>query len=518
MPTSFHIKLIDLYSGEYTVILNPVDAQEIGVRSLDRVRVMTDKGAVTALVETSETIVADDQVGILKKMAEDMDLKDGDTVRIQPTEHPQSVDYIKKKMDGHDLNTEEIRQIVDDIGKNMLSDIELSAYVSAIYMRGMTIQEVRDMTLAMVEGGETIEIDKKPVFDHHSIGGVPGNKVTLLVVPIVAAAGLIIPKTSSRAISSASGTADTLETICNVTLSAQQIKNITEDIGGVIAWGGGVNIAPADDIIIRAEYPLAIDPYAQVIASVMAKKKAVGAEYFVLDIPLGPETKVQDDETAKRYARDFIEIGRALDMEVACAITYGGQPIGRAIGPALEVKEALEALEGKPSSSSLIEKSLGLAAMLLEMGGMARPDEGKAAARKILEDGRALKKFQQIVEAQGGKANITSSDVPLGKHTKEVFARESGYVSIIHNKALVKVIRAAGAPKDKGAGMMLHKKLGDQVKKGETIYTIYSDHEGKLDTAWKLAQKLQPYITKGMILDRVTDSDMVMTHGNVKKL
>lgn len=512
---SFHIKLIDLYAGEYTVILNPIDAEELGVRNLDRVRVITDKGAVTALVETSETIIREDQVGVLKKMTVDLGLKDGDTVNLQPTEHPHSVDHIKKKMDGHELSTREIREIIEDISKNNLSDIELSAYVSAIYMRGMTLREVKDMTLAMVENGETIEIDKKPVFDHHSIGGCPGNKVTLLIVPIVAAAGLTIPKTSSRAISSACGTADVLETICNVTLSAQQIKNITETVGGVIAWGGGVNIAPADDLIIRAEYPLAIDPYAQVIASVMAKKKAVGTEYFVLDIPLGPETKVKTDELARKYARDFIEIGRGLGMEVACAITYGGQPIGRAIGPAAEVREALVALEGKKSSSSLIEKSLGLAGMVLEMGGVARLGDGPKVARKILEEGKALKKFQEIVEAQGGKPNITSDDVKMGKFTKDFLAIEGGYVSIIHNKAIVKVVRAAGAPKDKGAGMMLHKKLGDQVNKGDPLFTIYSDHEGKLETAWNTAQRLKPYITKGMILDRVNET--VMTQGNVRK-
>jgi AMP phosphorylase len=425
------------------------------------------------------------------------------------------VDYIKRKLDGHELTTPEIRGIVEDISNNILSDIELSAYVSAIYMRGMTLREVKDMTLAMVENGETIEIDKKPVFDHHSIGGCPGNKVTLLVVPIAVAAGLTVPKTSSRAISSACGTADILETICNVTLSAQQIKNITETVGGVIAWGGGVNIAPADDLIIRAEYPLAIDPYAQVIASVMAKKKAVGAEYFLLDIPLGPETKVKTDQLARKYARDFIEIGRALDMEVSCAITYGGQPIGRAIGPAAEVREALVALEGTLSSSSLIEKALGLAGMLLEMAGVARPGEGRVEAKKFLDDGRALKKFQQIVEAQGGKSNISSKDVSLGEFTKEFHAREEGYVSIIHNKAIVKVVRAAGAPKDKGAGMILHKKLGDQVDKGEPLFRIHSDHEGKIENAWKLAQKIQPYITKGMILNKVTET--VMTQGNIRK-
>jgi len=506
MPKCFRTKLIDLYAGEYAVILNPADASELGVRQLDRVRVVTEKGAVTAIVETSQSIVKDDQIGILMKMKNDLNLEEGDEVKILPTEAPQSIEFIKKKMDGRELTTEEINTIINDMAKQNLSDIEIAAYVCSVYTKGLSMREMKDACLAMVKTGEVIEIDRKPIFDHHSIGGCPGNKVTLLVVPIAVAAGLTVPKTSSRAISSACGTADIMEAICPVTLSAQQIKSITEEIGGVIVWGGGLHLSPVDDMIIRIEYPLAIDPFSMVVASVMSKKKAVGAEYFVLDIPLGPETKVRTDDMALKYSRAFIDIGAELGIETACAISYGHQPIGRAIGPILEAKEALEALEGKPSSSSLIEKSLGLAGMLLEMGNIARPGEGIKEARKILEDGRALAKFRQIVEAQGGKANIKSSDLVLGEFSKEILAKESGYVSVIHNKMITKVVRTAGAPKDKGAGMTLYKKLGDKVERGEPLFKIFADHQGKLESAWKQAEALQPYITKGMILNTITDT------------
>jgi AMP phosphorylase len=506
MPKTFRIKLIDLYSGEYTVVLNPADALELGVRQMDRVRVVTDKGAATAIVETSPSIVEDDQIGILTKMRDELNLKDGDEVKVLPTEPPQSIEFIKKKMDGRELTTEEITAIINDISKQNLSDIETSAYVTSIYMKGLSMREIKDACLAMVKTGETIEIDRKPIFDHHSIGGCPGNKVTLLVVPIAVAAGLTVPKTSSRAISSACGTADIMETICPVTLTSQQIKCITEEIGGVIVWGGGLHLSPVDDMIIRIEYPLSIDPFSMVVASVMSKKKAVGAEYFVLDIPLGPETKVRTDDMALKYSRAFIDIGAELGIQTACAISYGHQPIGRAVGPSAEAKEALEALEGKPTSSSLIEKSLGLAGMLLEMGGVARQGDGVAEARKILESGKALSKFRQIVEAQGGKANLKSEDVTLGEFSREILAKESGYVSIIHNRIITKVVRTAGAPKDKGAGMTLFKKLGDRVDKGEPIFKVYADHKGKLELAIKQCEALQPYIIKGMILNTITDT------------
>jgi AMP phosphorylase len=415
----FKVKRIALCAGEFTVILNDKDAKELGVRNLDRVRVVSPKNSITALVETTDSIVNEKEVGLLEIGFGTLEIADGEEVDVIPTTRPISVDYIKKKMQGLELSPEELRSIVKDIVDRNLSDIELAAYVTAAYINGMNLREIADLTKAMVETGDIIEIDKKPVFDFHSIGGVPGNKVTLLVVPVVASAGLTIPKTSSRAISSACGTADIFEVLTNVTLKADEIKRITESIGGVIAWGGGVNIAPADDLIIRAEYPLAIDPYSQVIASVMAKKKAVGADFFLLDIPIGQETKVADEELAKRYARDFMDLGERLNMRVECAITYGGQPIGRAIGCALEAKEALAALEGKEVAASLMEKACGLAGILLEMGGIVH-NLGKDYSRKLIEDKKALEKLKEIIQAQGGDPDVTSDDIEVGKYKFDV--------------------------------------------------------------------------------------------------
>ncbi|UCF07739.1 MAG: AMP phosphorylase [Thermoplasmata archaeon] len=498
----FKVKKINLCAGEYTVILHDRDAKELGVRNLDRVKVVGPKNSITAIVETTDAIVKEKEVGLLDIGYEFLEMSEGDEVDLIPTTRPISVDYIKKKMNAQELNQEEIRAVVKDIVERNLSDIELAAYVTATYICGMSLTEIAELTKAMVETGDTIEIDKKPVFDFHSIGGVPGNKVTLLVVPIVAAAGLTIPKTSSRAISSACGTADIFEVLANVTLKASEIKHITESIGGVIAWGGGVNIAPADDIIIRAEYPLTIDPYSQVIASVMAKKKAVGADYFLLDIPIGPLTKVPNEEMAKKYARDFMDLGERLNMRVECAITFGGQPIGRAIGCALEAREALMALEGKEVSSSVIEKASGLAGIMLEMGGVVH-GSGKDYAQKLIENGKALEKLREIIEAQEGNPEVTSDEVEEGKFKFDVISNTGGYVAHIHNKHLVKIARAAGAPKDKGAGIALNKKGGHKVDKGEVLFTIFADNERKLDHAKVVANKLPPMKIEGMILQKI---------------
>ncbi len=498
----YKVKLIDICAGEFTVILNEQDAIELGVRSLDRVKVSGPKKTIAAIVETSDTVVERGEVGLLQIGYATLELEEGQRVDIIPTTRPESVDYIKKKMRGEELTQEEIRAVVKDIVDRNLSDIELSAYVTSTYINGMDIREITDLTKAMVETGETIEFDRGPIFDFHSIGGVPGNKVTLLIVPIVAAAGLIMPKTSSRAISSACGTADIFEVLANVTLSPHQIKSISEKIGGVIAWGGGVNIAPADDLIIRAEYPLAIDPYSQVIASVMAKKKAVGADYFLLDIPIGEHTKVPDEKLARKYARDFIELGERLNMKVECAITYGGQPIGRAIGPALEAKEALMALEGKEVSSSVMEKACGLSGILLEMGGVVH-GSGKEYAKKLVREGEALKKIKEIIKAQNGDPNVTSNEVKVGEYKIDVSTKVGGYIAQIHNKHLFSVARAAGAPHDKGAGVFLNKKKGDKIEKGDVLFTIYADNNRKLDHARSVAQRLSPIYVEGMVLERI---------------
>ena len=496
----FTVKRIDLDTGTHEIILNLEDARDLSLNREDRVKVIGGKKTISAKVDITDTLIETGTIGTFRKTFRALDLEEDQKVRLMPTSKPVSVDFIRKKMDGHELTRSELEAIIKDLISGSISNIELAAYIVACYTRGMTLDETENLTNVMIETGEIIEFDRGPVFDFHSIGGLPGNKVTLLVVPIVAAGGLLIPKTCSRAISSACGTADILETIANVTLSLSDIKRISEEVGGVIAWGGAVNIAPADDLIIQVEYPLAIDPFPQVIASIMAKKKAGGAQHLLMDIPMGPGTKVEDEETARRYVNDFIEIGRRIGINVECAVTFGGQPVGAAIGPALEVKEALMALEGKDVRTSLVEKASALAGLILEAGGVASKGRGKEKAKELIKGGEALAKFREIIRAQGGNADITSDTVPMGKFTHTVVSDKEGYIDAIDNKVIVKIARAAGAPKDKGAGLWLYEKKGHKVCVGQELYTIYSDSKRKLTEAVRVARELRPLTIEGMLL------------------
>ena len=510
MEKELKAKILDIEIGRCEVTLNEEDARDLGIHPRDRVKLFFNDKSATALLNTTKTVVNAGEVGICTDLAREHKLKSGDNVTINPSERPRSIEYIRKKMDGLPLNESEFEAIVNDVVNNNLSDVEITAFISAIYINQMTVEETAYLAKKTAECGETLDLKKKPIFDKHSLGGVPGNKITLLVVPIVAAAGLTIPKTSSRAITSACGTADIMEVLAPVTFDAREMERMVNKTNAVIVWGGGANLAPADDIFIRIEHPLAIDPHYLALASVMAKKYAVGAEFVVIDLPMGPETKIKDAKEAKRYARDFIELGEKLGIEVDCAVTYGDKPIGRGVGPALEAREAMGALEGdKNTSSSLIEKSTELAGILLEADGAARKGGGKAMALEILKSGKALKKMKEIIEVQGGDPNVTSKDIEIGEHSKKVFSDGEGYVTNISNRGVVRVARMAGAPKDQGAGILFHIKKGEKVEHGALLYEIYSSSEYKLKQAVKLAKQLKPVQLEGMLLERIPDYTVV---------
>ncbi len=494
------VKLIPVKMDRASAILSQEDAQELGLLVGDRIKLIFGKKSIVADVQIATGMIERGEIGISKNVMDHLEVEEGGEIEVHPVSKPPSVEYIRKKMDGYKLKKEEIYSIIADIVNNALNEIELSAFVLSNYFYGMDMDEIEWMTRAMIETGETVRFERGTVVDKHSIGGVPGNKISLLIVPIVAASGLYIPKTASRAITSASGTADTMEVLADVCLSVDEIQEITERVGGVIAWGGATNIAPADDKIIKVEYPLSIDPHSQLLASVMAKKGAIGAQFVVIDIPVGSGTKVPDIDKGRDLANDFVTLGRRLGLNVTCAITYGSQPVGKAVGPALEAREALETLEKGKAPKTLIEKSLGIAGTLLEMAGITT--DGMEYARQVLESGKALKKFKEIIEAQGGDPNVSSESVAVGDKTYDFFSPIDGAVSKVDNKVVVKVARAAGAPKDKGAGIVLHKKIGQHVRKGDKLFTIYAEKDWKLDQAIELAMRESPVKVSGMILER----------------
>jgi AMP phosphorylase len=499
---SLSVKVLNILSGKRAAILNKLDAEGLGINLHDRIKILHENKTATVLVEISEEpeLVPRGFIGLYKEVALELGALNGEIVKVELAKTPQSVTFIRKKLKGQTLSPEEISSIVQDTVTLNLSELEIAAFLLAQEFYGMDMNEIEALAKSMLKTGDVLDLPGKAV-DKHSIGGVPGNKVSLLIVPIIASTGLLIPKTSSKAITSPSGTTDTMSVLANVEFSIEELRKIVLKVGGAIVWGGALNLAPADDIFIRVEYPLKIDPRPQMLASIMSKKAAEGISYLVIDLPTGRGAKVQTREEAYSLAQDFVELGKRMGISVKCGITYGGQPIGKAVGPALEAKEALSALEHpEEASKSLVEKSVSLAGLILEMTGYAFKGEGSKIAMEILKSGRALKKFREIIEQQGGNPNVRPDDIPVGKYKYEVTAESDGYVTLVDNTLINAIGRAAGAPLEKGAGLMLYAKQGYKVEKGQVLMEIYAERATKLQEAISICNSSRPIVVEGMLL------------------
>jgi AMP phosphorylase len=499
-------KIIDIDTGGvHKILLNSTDVGRLAIFPGERVLLRYRQDETVAIAESTQDLVEAGDVGILREVQRELGVSTDKRVEVTGDVRPTSIRAIRKKMDGRALSQEEMKAIVADLVTGRLADIDVAAFITAEQIVGLSLEETVYLARSIAEAGEKLTLGDQ-VFDKHSIGGVPGNKVSLLVVPIAAAAGLLIPKTSSRAITSASGTADTMEVLAQVEFSSAELQRIVRKVGASIVWGGALNLAPADDLFIRVEHPLLVDPRPQMIASIMAKKLSTGVQHLVLDLPTGEGCKVTTMEEARKLSHDFIHVGTELGINVHCAITYGSQPVGHTIGPALEAREALEALMGR-GPASLIEKSTGLAGLLLEMSGRAPRGGGRQLAKELLASGKALEKMRQIIEAQNGNSKVEPKDVPVGEYKHDVLAPSDGYVATLQNRALVRMARAAGAPKFPGSGIYLHAKIGTRVKKDDPVVTIYSESEGKLSDAIQIAQTVMPFTVEGMILQSLTETE-----------
>ncbi|MFH1473924.1 MAG: AMP phosphorylase [Candidatus Aenigmatarchaeota archaeon] len=479
---------IDLeVGGKYVVILNKEDADYLGVRALDRVCLTLNGKQMAAIVDITTKFTIKGEIVTNDDVSRFFGIMGGEHLEVRPQEQLESILYIKQKLSGARLEYDKIKTIIRDVVDNKISNTELTAFVTALHTQGISIDEAANLSRAMAETGKRLRLNQKIICDKHSIGGIPGDKTSLILVPIVAAAGLTIPKTSSKAITSPSGTAERMGTLAPVNLTLEEIKQVVAKTNACMVWGGALDLAPADDMFIKVEYPLGIDP--MLLPSIMSKKKAIGANYVVIDIPTGNEAKIKTVCQARELAEDFMELGKRLGIHVACGITFGRQPLGYYIGPALEAKEALLTLRGK-GPNDVIEKATTLAGILFETVGKG----DKQTALHLLKSGKAEKKLREIIEAQGGNPKIQPDDLPIGEKYATVKSASEGKVLWVKNSEIVLIARRAGAPLDAGAGIHLNLKLGDKVRKGETLFTIFSNNYNRLEEALKMAEELKPLV------------------------
>ncbi|MBU7013957.1 MAG: AMP phosphorylase [Theionarchaea archaeon] len=481
------VKPYDLDTGGKTVaVLNLQDALELGVYSLDRVVIEAESGSVTAVINTSERFVRPGEIGIFDEIKEKLGVRTGQQVEVSARRPLKSKEYIRRKIEGIELTGEEIREIIRDVVERNLNDLELTAFIMALHLKGLSMGESTSLIEAMVETGDIMTFGDV-VCDKHSVGGVPGDKTSLLVVPVIASLGLLIPKTSSRAITSPAGTADRAEMLMPVELGLEEIEEVTRKTNGCLVWGGALDLAPADDLLIQIEHPLGVDPL--LLASILSKKKSVGATHVVIDIPTGSDAKIKTPEKAHRLADQFVNIGKKLDLNIQCGITLGEQPIGHCIGPALEAREALKAISSS-ESSDLKEKVTSLCGILLSLVGKAHSrEEGRLMAQKALEQKKADAKLREIIAAQGGDPDVDPDDIAVGSHVTRIYAESPGIVRWIDNPSLVRIATAAGCPRDTGAGVRLYKKMGTMVQEGDVLMEIFAEKSHKLQQAERIARE-----------------------------
>ena len=478
------IKSDNWSAGIPIAMLKAKTAEKLGIHAKERLFIQTTKKdfrEISAVLDIVDKGLKEDEIKISIETKKRLNVKAGDFVEVKLSRPPKSLNFIKEKLNNNILSETKIKKIIQDIVENRLSEAEISLFISAVYKHGMNFKETIFLIKAILSSGNTFSLKNKYVVDKHSIGGIPGNRTTPIVVAICAAAGLIFPKSSSRAITSAAGTADVIETLAKVDFPIEKVKKIIQKIGACLVWGGGLGMVPADSKIISIEKQLKIDTEALLLSSIMAKKLAVGSKYILIDIPYGKNAKVSKQKAIKLKEK-FEKIGKYFKLKLKVVLTNGSQPIGNGIGSVLEMRDVLEILDpDKQGPKDLEKKSLSLAGEIFELTKKAKKGKGYDLAKEILDSGKAFSKFKEIIKAQEGKV----IDLQTSKHKKIIYAKKKGEIKEINNQKLASLARFAGCPLDKYAGIYLHHHVGDKIEKGSRLITLYAESKSRLNQVIK---------------------------------
>ena len=472
---------------------SPVCRSE-GLAPRSQVLLNTDHRQVTAvLFQGADDVLAQDEIGLSEAAWELLGAAEGQEVAISHAPPVHSMSSVRSRIFGETLPPSAFDEVLADVVAGRYSDVQLAAFVTAGSALPFTDDETISLTGAMARAGEQLRWQRE-VIDKHSVGGLPGNRTTPIVVAIAAAAGLNIPKTSSRAITSPAGTADAMATVTKVDLDLSAIRRVVDAEGGCLAWGGALKLSPADDIFIGVERQLEIDPEGQLIASVLSKKIAAGVQRVVLDIPVGPTAKVRNAEAARKLALRIRGVAGRFGLATACIISDGSQPVGRSIGPALEMRDVLSILRLEDDApDDLRARALVIAAAVLEFGGAAEPDCGLERATLLLDEGAAYRKFERICLAQGA-----FREPPQARVERVVASDRSGLVTAFDNRVIARIAKFAGAPDSPAAGIRLHARCGDSIAVGDPLLTLYADTESEIAYALEYGRSLGYGVRIGM--------------------
>jgi pyrimidine-nucleoside phosphorylase len=405
------------------------------------------------------------------------------------------VDLIKEKREGHAHTAEAIRFIVEGAAQKTLPDYQLAAWLMAVLFKGMTLEETTELTAAMAHSGEILDLAHIPGIkvDKHSTGGV-GDKVTLVLAPLVAAAGAVVAKLSGRGLGHTGGTIDKLEAIPNfqTALSGDHFCSQLKEIGVAVA-GQTQNLAPADGVLYALrDVTGTVESIPLIAASVLSKKVAAGSDVILLDVKYGAGAFMHDFDSARTLAETMVEVGKRLGKSVSVALSDMDQPLGFAVGHSLEVAESIETLQGR-GPKDLTELCLKLGGILIASAKLApNAEAGMALLRQKMTDGSAIDKFRQMIVCQGGDPSVIEhpEHMPQASLQVSVPAPRDSYVTALDALAVGHACKVLGAgrerkgePIDLAVGVVLHKKRGDHVKAGEALATLHANDPAKAEAA-----------------------------------
>ncbi len=474
------VKFLKWSAGLPVAMLHKTAADKVGVHAKERIVIKSkSKEMFTVLDIITGNLIKKNEIAVSSEIRQRMNLKKAQKIDVLLTSSPKSLSLIKKKLNKTPLSEKEIYQIIEDVANNSLFESEIALFVSGMYKQGMSIKETIYLIKAILKTGNKLSLKSKIIADKHSIGGIAG-RTTPIVVSICVAAGLVVPKTSSRAITTPAGTVDAIETLTQVDFTMSEIKQIIKKTKGCIVWGGSLGMVPADSKIIQVEKQLNIDPEAQLLASIMAKKLAVGSTHLLIHLPYGRTAKITRQKALK-LKKKFEILGKHFKKKIKCLLVKNNGPIGNGIGPALEMIDVIKVLRREDKCHKLEEESLVLSAELLELTGKAKKGKGLELAKTILDSGKAFDKFKEIIKAQKGKIKTLKT----AKFQKSLSFPRSGKIIDIDNKKINHLARTLGCPKDKFAGIYLNYHEGQKVKKGQKIMTLYSETKSRLNKAVK---------------------------------
>jgi len=495
------VKNLNWLAGRPVVILDDKTAKKLNVHVDERVEVENHSKKIHAVVDIFPKIVSSNHIGFSNEVSKKLNLKENSKVDVKNSEASRASYLINKKLSGKELSKNEINELISEIVANNLTESEIAFFTAVEKLKGMSSKETIFLTESMVKNGKKINFPQKIIADKHCIGGIAGNRTTPIVVSICSSVGLKIPKTSSRAITSASGTADVIETIANVEFSPEELKKLVSKAGACLVWGGSLGLAPSDDRIIHVERMLNLDIEPQLLASIMSKKISVGSTHILIDIPFGKSAKVKNLQKAKNLGDKFKKLAKHFKIKLDVVYTDGNQPIGNGVGPVLELLDVIKVLKNPCDTKTpkdLRDKSLFLSSKLMQLCGIKN---SKQKAEEILYSGKAYEKFKEIINTQNSEKKDSDdfekriSKLCPAKFSRTIFSKKSGIIKEIDNKKINSLCRILGTPETKSAGIYLHKHLG-KIKKSEKIITLYSESKSRLSDAVKFIKEVKPIMIK----------------------